>query len=72
MTRNPDYVRGHFLLAMVYADAGQEQAARAELAACRAINPNYSPEGIRGIVPYKDQDLVDHWMENLSRLRPSF
>lgn len=69
LTRNPDHVRGHFLLAMVYADAGQHQEAREELAACWALNPTYSPEGIRGVVPYKDQDLVDHWMGNLRMLQ---
>jgi adenylate cyclase len=71
LTRNPDHVRGHFLLAMVYADAGRDQEAREEIAACRAINPSYSPEGIRGVVPYKDRDLVDHWMENVRRLQMS-
>ncbi|NOT55108.1 MAG: tetratricopeptide repeat protein [Deltaproteobacteria bacterium] len=70
-TRSPDHVRGHFFLAMVYADAGQDHEARAELATCRTINPTYSPEGMRGIVPYKNQDLVEHWMENVRRLHTS-
>ena len=58
LTRNPDHVRGHFILAMIYTDAGRKQEAREEIALCRAINPSYSLEGIRGIVPYKNQDLV--------------
>jgi adenylate cyclase len=69
LTRNPEHQRGHFLLAMVYADAGREQEARVEMAACMAVNPTYSPKGIRGIVPYKDGDLVDHWMETARQLQ---
>jgi adenylate cyclase len=71
LTRNPDHVRGHFLLAMVYADAGRDQEARVEIAACRAINPSYSPEGMRGVIPYKARDLVDHWMATVRRLQTS-
>ncbi len=69
LTRNPDNLHAHFLLAITYSERGRTEEARAELAACRDISPTYSLERVRDRIPYRDPTLVERWMKMLRELR---
>jgi adenylate cyclase len=68
LTRNPDHARAYFFLALLYHEVGRKEDARAALAACQRINPTYSFQRMRSMVPYKDQTLVDRWMAVMREL----
>src|SRR5262249_16960754 len=69
LTRTPAPLRVPFFLAMVYSETGRTDEARAEIAACRRIDPAYSLERVRDRVPYRDHTLVERWMEALRQLQ---
>ena len=54
LTRNPNLLPAHLSLAVIYSELGREEEARAEAAEVLRLNPNFSLEGVRQIVPYKD------------------
>jgi adenylate cyclase len=69
LTRNPDHLRAHFFLAMVYSAIGRTDEARAEVAACGNLDPSYSLERVRDKIPYRDRALVERWMTALRELQ---
>ena len=68
LTRNPDHLRAHFFLGMIYSETGRKEDAQAELEACRRINPSYYLQRMRQIIPYKDPALIERWMNTLHEL----
>jgi adenylate cyclase len=68
LTRNPDHLRTRFFLAMVYNETGRREEAREEIEACKSLNPSLYIQRMRQIIPYKDQSLVDRWLNTLVEL----
>jgi adenylate cyclase len=66
LTRNPDFLGSHLILAEIYSELGHEADARAEVAEVLKISPNYSLEMARATLPFKDQAQLEH---SLSALR---
>jgi adenylate cyclase len=69
LTRNPHHIRTHFFLAMVYSEVGRKEEAQMEIAACGNIDPSYSLERVRDKIPYRDDALVERWMNILRELQ---
>jgi len=59
LTRNPDFLPAHLLLAAIYSGSGQEEAARGEAAEVLRISPNFSLEVGRQTSPFKDQEALE-------------
>ena len=55
-------------LALVYAATGREDEARESIANAMEVFPQGSIKMIRDTDPYKDQSIVDGWVETLTRL----
>src|SRR5262249_35014559 len=58
LIRNPAFLPAHLHLAVAYSELGQEAEAQAEVAAVLRLTPNYSLEGVRQRLPYKDPVVV--------------
>jgi adenylate cyclase len=59
VTRNPDHLTAHVLLAAIYSELGREEEARAEAAEILRINPKYSLAVVRERIPYKDLAILE-------------
>jgi adenylate cyclase len=70
LTRNPDHLRAHLFLAVLYSDSGQKDKARAEAAACRRLSPRVSLERLREKIPYKDQAFLEHLLSIVREVWP--
>jgi adenylate cyclase len=57
---NPDLLLAHWVLAVIYADLGQEEQARREAAEILRMSPEYSLEALRQRLPYRDPAIMDH------------
>jgi adenylate cyclase len=68
LTRNPDHARAYFVLALLYHEVGRKEDARKALAAGQRINPTYSLQRMRSMVPFKDQAFVERWIAALREL----
>jgi adenylate cyclase len=58
ITRNPDHVTAHFMLAVIYSEAGRAAAARTEYREILRISPHFTLANVRERVPYQNQDTV--------------
>ncbi len=71
VTRNPDHLVAHLMLAASYAasysEAGQHAAAHIEAKEILRINPHYSLAIAQGRMPYKDAEVIEHQLENLRK-----
>ena len=69
LRRNPDFLPAHALLAIVYAELGQEGDARAQAAEVLRINPAFSVDALRsrGRAPYKNQADLDRPIAGLRK-----
>jgi tetratricopeptide (TPR) repeat protein len=67
LTRNPNSLSTHTRLAVIYGELGREEEARAEAAEVLRISPNYSLEGVRQIVPYKDPADLERFLDGLRK-----
>ena len=56
-TRSPDYPTPHVMLAVLYSESGQMEAARRELAEVLRINPDFSVEWQLQNIPYRTEDF---------------
>jgi hypothetical protein len=54
---------------MVYSAIGRTDEARVEIAACGNLDPAYSLERVRDMIPYRDRALVERWMATLRELQ---
>ncbi len=69
VTRVPDLLWAHSLLAVIFAGADRAEEARAEISEVLRIDPNYSPEALREMVPFKDQKFSEKMAEALRKAR---
>lgn len=67
LRRSPDFSPAHRWLAAVYAEAGREQAARAEVAEILRISPGASLERWRQRLPYKNQADAERYIAGLRK-----
>jgi adenylate cyclase len=61
LARNSNHLYAHFLLAGIYSELGQEEAAQAEAAEVLRLNPNFSLDAWRQNIAYKDPTIVERW-----------
>jgi tetratricopeptide (TPR) repeat protein len=69
LTRNPDHLHGHFLLAITYNELGRTEEARTELSACGDLHPTYFLEQVKDRIPYQDPTIIERWVNILRELR---
>jgi adenylate cyclase len=67
LTISPDGLGAHFILAASYGALGQEEQARAEAAEVLRINPKFSLEVVRQMVPLKDRMLLERTIAALRK-----
>ena len=60
--RGPGFLRAHAMLAAVYAELGREKEARAEAAEVLRIDPRYSVNWWRDVLPYKNEADLDRFV----------
>lgn len=65
--RNPDYVPVHAYLTASYSELGREEEARAEAAEVVRLSPQTSFKDWRPRLPYKDQAVLDRFIEALRK-----
>jgi adenylate cyclase len=67
LTLNPNSQAVHRQLAVCYAELGQLEAARAEMAELLRLNPRYSLEWVRQNFPYKDPADLERFLDGLRK-----
>ncbi|HJY81508.1 MAG TPA: tetratricopeptide repeat protein [Candidatus Binatia bacterium] len=67
LLRNPNFLGAHGNLADIYAELGQEEEARAEAAEVLRLSPNFSLEGARQRLHYKDPAIAERIITNLRK-----
>ena len=67
LSRNPDYWVSHVYLAASYANLGRQKEAQAVVAELQRINPMVSLETSRQLEPFKDQAVLDRFIEALRK-----
>ena len=67
LTFNPNNLAAHVLLAVIYSELGQQEEARAEAAEVLRISPNFSLEGLRQRLFYKDPAEEEHVLAGLRK-----
>src|SRR3989441_2369265 len=65
LTRNPDHLTAHVLLAALYSGLGREAEARAEAAEILRVSPNYSLAVVRQRMPYQDPAELERTLDGL-------
>ena len=65
--RNPDYLPAHSELLVAYSESGHEAEARAEAAEILRLSPNFSLEGMRQRLPFKDQAELERFLDGLRK-----
>jgi adenylate cyclase len=65
--RSPNNIYGHIGLAGTYSLMGLENEARAEAAEILRINPKFTLDFLAKTLPYKDQSVIDHYIEALRK-----
>lgn len=65
VTLEPEFFPTHLWLAVVYVSLGRIEEARAEVAEVLRLAPRTSVEGQRKMLPYKDQAILDRFIEAL-------
>ena len=64
---SPDNIFAHLGLAATYIVMGREKEARAEAAEVLRINPKFSLDNFAKRLPYKDQSIIDKFIEPCAR-----
>jgi adenylate cyclase len=67
LTRYPNILGAHLTLAAVYSEVGQAAEARAEATEVLRINPKFSLEVHRQLVPIKDPTILEHHLAALRK-----
>jgi adenylate cyclase len=66
-TRNPDHLPPHLHLALSYSELSRDAEARAEVAELLRISPNYSLEGFRRVMPFKNPADLERYLTALRK-----
>jgi adenylate cyclase len=67
ISRSPNSLPAHLILAAVYSELGKDVEARAEAAEVLKISPKYSLEVWRQRAPYKDPALLERQLAALRK-----
>jgi TolB-like protein len=67
LRRNPDNFFSDFRLAALYMELGREELARAHASEALKKNPNLTLRQIRISEPYRDEKLLEHYLDLLRR-----
>jgi adenylate cyclase len=67
IARAPDQRGGHRWLAATYAQLGRVVEAGREATEILRISPNFSIQGTKGVVPFKDQKDAEHLFDGLRK-----
>ena len=67
LSRYPNILLGHLMLAAVYSELGKEAEARAEAAEVLRINPKFSLEVHKERVPIKDPAMLERHIAALRK-----
>ncbi len=70
LARNPDHRAAHFFLAIIYAELGRQEEARAQLKQCGKLSSLTSSEPVLERIPISDQALLDRWRNVLQAVWP--
>ena len=65
ITRAPNYLSNHLILAIIYGDQGRLEEARSEVAEIRRISPNYEVSHARRRLRFIDERVIDSYIEKL-------
>jgi len=65
--RNPNFLSSHLHLALSYSELGRDAEARAEVAELLRISSNFSLEGFRRVMPFKDPAESERYLAALRR-----
>ena len=67
LARNPDHFSPHRALAVIFSELGRKEEARAEVAEMLRISPGASLEGERERIVFKDQAVLERYLEGLRK-----
>ncbi len=67
ITRNPDVLPAHRILAVIYSELSRKEEAQAEVAEVLRISPRASLKGQRERMPFKDQAVLERYLEGLRK-----
>jgi tetratricopeptide (TPR) repeat protein len=67
ITRNPDILSPHRVLAVIYSELGRKEEAQAEVAEILRISPHASIEDQRERMPFKDPAVLERILEGLRK-----
>ena len=67
LTRNPDSLSPHRTLAVIFSELGRKEEAQAEVAEVLRIGPRASLEDQRERVPFKDQAVLERYLNALRK-----
>ncbi len=67
VARSPDFMPNHFYLAVAYADLERDAEAKAEAAELMRINPAMTLQSAHRLLPYRDQNRLEHCLRGLRR-----
>ena len=65
--RNPNFSSPHLHLVVSYSELGRDAEARAEVAELLRISPNFSLEGFRGVMPFKNPADLERYLAALRK-----
>ncbi len=66
-TRNPDSMACNLFLTVTQSELGREKEARAQMAEVLRVSPRVSMEGQREKLPFKDQAVLERYLEALRK-----
>ncbi len=67
LARNPNHFSPHRTLAVIFSELGRTEEAQAEVTEMLRISPNASLAGQRKRMPFRDQAVLERYMEGLSK-----
>jgi adenylate cyclase len=67
LARTPDFLGAHAFLAVIYSELGRLEEAQAEAAEVLRINPHFSVEVWRQVLPYKEAAEVERLLAGLRK-----
>ncbi len=67
LTREPDFLSPHLVLAVIFSELGRKEEAQAEVAEVLRISPSASLESQRERAPFKDQAVLERFVSGLRK-----
>ncbi len=67
LTRDPDFLYARLVLAVIYSELGRKEEVQSEVAETLRISPHASMKGQRERMPFKDQAVLERYLEGLRK-----